>query len=59
MKKLRLDTLTVDSFPTTAATAVVRGTVAGYDATTRCDTLLNCPYSYGGTCAISCRPCEP
>ena len=57
MKKLHLDTLKVDSFPTTAATGAARGTVVGY-ATTRCDTLLNCPYSYGGTCAISCRPCD-
>ena len=57
MKKLQLDSLTVDSFATTAGIDSIRGTVAGY-ATTRCDTLLNCPYSYGGTCVISCRPCD-
>jgi len=59
MKKLRLDTLKVDSFPTTDGTRAIRGTVAGYVyATSRCNTLADCPYSYGGTCAISCRPCD-
>jgi len=56
MKKLRLDTLKIDSFATTDAIHELRGTVAGY-ATTRCDTLADCPYSYGGTCVISCQPC--
>lgn len=56
MKKLRLDALQVASFATTDGTGAIRGTVAGY-ATTRCDTLADCPYSYGGTCAISCRSC--
>ena len=55
MKKLQLDGLTVDSFATTAGIDAV----AGY-ATPRCNTLLDCPLSYGGTCVISgCRPCEP
>jgi hypothetical protein len=57
MKKLRLDTLKVDSFPTTGRIDAIRGTVAGH-ATSRCNTLADCPYSYGGTCAISCRPCD-
>jgi len=59
MKKLCLDALKVDSFATTDATGAIRGTVAGYVyATPRCNTLADCPYSYGGTCAISCRPCD-
>ncbi|MFL5381114.1 MAG: hypothetical protein ACJ8GN_01185 [Longimicrobiaceae bacterium] len=58
MKKLRMDTLKVDSFPTTDGIDATRGTVAGYAyATPRCDTLADCPYSYGGTCVISCNPC--
>ena len=57
MKKLQLDRLKVDSFATTNGIAAIRGTIAGY-ATSRCNTLADCPYSYGGTCAISCRPCD-
>jgi hypothetical protein len=53
MKKLKLESLKVESFGTTAASKSVRGTVAAYEDV---DTLLNCPYSYGGTCVISCRP---
>jgi hypothetical protein len=55
MKKLHLDGLKVDSFATTDGIDAVRGTVAAYSA--KC-TIINCPYSYGGTCVISCRPCE-
>ena len=51
MKKLRLENLKVESFDTTAVAGNARGTVAAH-----ADTLLNCPYSYGGTCVISCRP---
>ena len=50
MKKLCLDTLTVDSFATTAGAANLRGTVAGREAA--CS--ATCPVSYGGTCWISC-----
>jgi hypothetical protein len=53
MKKLRLETLKVESFDTTATIGSLRGTVAAHE---EADTLLNCPYSYGGTCVISCRP---
>jgi hypothetical protein len=53
MKKLRLETLKVEGFDTTAASESVRGTVAAYEDA---DTFLDCPYSYGGTCVISCRP---
>jgi hypothetical protein len=53
MKKLRLENLKVESFDTTAAAENLRGTVAAHEDA---DTLLNCPYSYGGTCVISCRP---
>lgn len=56
MRKLNLDTLTVDSFATTDGIDAIRGTVAGYSA--KC-TFINCPVSYGGTCIISgCRPCD-
>jgi hypothetical protein len=55
MKKLQLDSLKVDSFATTAEIDAMRGTVAAYSA--KC-TLIDCPYSYGGTCVISgCQPC--
>ncbi|HEU4884765.1 MAG TPA: hypothetical protein VFT45_21085 [Longimicrobium sp.] len=54
MKKLRLETLKVESFDTTAA-GNLRGTVAAHEAI---DTLRYCPVSYGGTCVISaCRTC--
>lgn len=62
MRKLHLDSLKVDSFATSAGVEATRGTVAGHAiagyATLRCDTLANCPLSYGGTCVISCRPCD-
>jgi hypothetical protein len=51
MQKLRLDSLTVDSFSTTTGAMEVRGTVAGYSA--QC-TVRDCPVSYGGTCWITC-----
>jgi hypothetical protein len=50
MKKLTLDRLTVDSFPTVRAPGGGRGTVAGHEI----DTTLHCPDSYGGTCWITC-----
>jgi hypothetical protein len=52
MKKLHLDALTVDSFPTTAVATKLRGTVAGH-ATGQC-TYRDCPDSWDGTCWISC-----
>jgi hypothetical protein len=52
MKKLRLDTLRVDSFATSPATASVRGTVAANEAAMR--TLSGCPESWNGTCYITC-----
>jgi hypothetical protein len=52
MKKLRLETLTVDSFTTTAVAAKVRGTVAAR-ATGQC-TYRDCPDSWDGTCWMSC-----
>lgn len=56
MKKLRLESLTADSFDTTAAGDGVRGTVGAHHAAV--GTVLNCPYSYGGSCVISiCLPC--
>jgi hypothetical protein len=55
MKKLRLETLKVESFDTTTAAEKLRGTVAAHEAN---DTLRYCPVSYGGTCLISaCRTC--
>lgn len=51
MKKLRLDTLRVETFATTAAIEASRGTVVACSA--QC-TVLNCPESYGGTCWITC-----
>jgi hypothetical protein len=55
MNKLKLESLKVESFDTTAASKSVRGTVAAHEAI---DTLRNCPVSYGGTCVISaCRTC--
>jgi hypothetical protein len=53
MKKLRLDTLTVDTFPTTAVATKLRGTVAGHN-TGQCTEGYGCPDSYGGTCWMSC-----
>jgi hypothetical protein len=55
MNKLRLESLKVESFDTTAAAESLRGTVAAHEMI---DTLRNCPVSYGGTCVISaCRTC--
>ena len=55
MKKLNLDGLKVDTFATAGEIDAIRGTVAGYSA--KC-TLIDCPYSYGGTCVITgCQPC--
>ncbi|HEU0300633.1 MAG TPA: hypothetical protein VFR37_14280 [Longimicrobium sp.] len=55
MKKLRLETLKVESFDTIATNGSVRGTVAAHEDA---GTLLGCPYSYGGTCVISgCLAC--
>ena len=55
MKKLQLDSLTVESFATSAGVDAMRGTVAGYSA--KC-TIIGCPASYGGTCVVSgCQPC--
>ena len=51
MKKLRLDDLAIDSFPTASATGDLRGTVAARAAR---GTQLYGPVSYGGTCWISC-----
>jgi hypothetical protein len=49
MKKLRLDDLTIESFPTMpAAEAGTRGTVRGREMTG------NCYDSWGGTCWLSC-----
>ena len=52
MKKLTLEHLTVDSFPTAATADDTRGTVAAHDE--EIDTTLHCPDSYNGTCWISC-----
>jgi hypothetical protein len=52
MKKLQLDTLTVDSFATAEATAKLRGTVAARQ-TGQC-TYRDCPDSWDGTCWMSC-----
>jgi hypothetical protein len=56
MKKLRLETLKVESYDTTAETMNLRGTVAAYDDDA---TFSNCPDSYGGTCIMSvCVGCN-
>lgn len=50
MKKLRLDALRVDSFPTTTAAPATRGTVAGRERT-----ASGCPDSWeGDTCYVTC-----
>jgi hypothetical protein len=54
MKKLNLEALRVESFETTSGTASARGTVRGHENTG----TGACPISYGGTCVISCRPCN-
>lgn len=51
MKKLKLDSLAVDSFATTDRIDSTRGTVVAHSA--QC-TIYDCPVSYGGTCWISC-----
>ena len=51
MKKLRLDSLTIESFATLTDTPRLVGTVAAREAR---GTQLYCPVSYGGTCWISC-----
>jgi len=53
MKKLKLDTLKVDSFATTAAAPKLRGTVAGHQ-TGQCSAVSGCVESVGGTCWITC-----
>jgi hypothetical protein len=50
MRKLRLDTLRVDSFATTGGLASARGTVAAREAAFS----ATCPVSQGGTCWITC-----
>jgi hypothetical protein len=56
MNKLRLETLKVESFDTTAATMNLRGTVAAHEDDA---TFSNCPDSYGGTCIMSvCVGCD-
>jgi hypothetical protein len=53
MKKLKLENLKVESFAPTAASEMLRGTVAAH-----IDTTLHCPDSYNGSCIISgCIPC--
>ncbi|SOD03083.1 hypothetical protein SAMN05216486_10810 [bacterium JGI 053] len=52
MKKLQLDSLSVDSFATIATVAKLRGTVAGQQ-TGQC-TFRDCPDSWNGTCYMSC-----
>jgi hypothetical protein len=53
MKKLRLDSLAVESFATTAAARKLRGTVAAHQ-TGQCSAVPGCNESQGGTCWISC-----
>lgn len=70
-RKLRLDDLAVESFPTTRELGDARGTVRGQDGTfppspghsypecysghQTCITPLTCELSCGGTCEISCN----
>jgi hypothetical protein len=51
MKKLRLDTLRVDTFATTSETVSLRGTVAAHSGTC---TITDCIASHRITCEISC-----
>jgi len=53
MKKLCLETLTVDSFPTTAVVTKPRGTVAAHQ-TGQCSAVPGCYDSQGGTCWFTC-----
>jgi hypothetical protein len=48
MKKLRLDSLTVESFATAAPSAGARGTVLAHR------TASWCPESWDGTCWVTC-----
>jgi len=50
MKKLRIETLQVESFHPAREPDPARGTVVGAEI----DTTLHCPDSYGGTCWITC-----
>ena len=50
MKKLRIETLRVDTFATADRAPAIRGTVAAREI----DTNLHCPESYGGTCWVTC-----
>jgi hypothetical protein len=52
--KLRLETLTVDSFSTTSGLAATRGTVHGHQLA---QSLAGCPVSWNGTCFITCAGC--
>jgi hypothetical protein len=53
MKKLKIETLKVESFDTSAADGNLRGTVAAHDGT-----QAWCPVSYGGTCIMTvCDGC--
>jgi hypothetical protein len=57
MKKLTLEHLEVDSFPTASTAHAARGTVAAHeevDTTVHCVESYDCPDSYGGTCWITC-----
>jgi len=55
MKKLRLDTLTVDSFATSSASPGAGGTVAGHEATPTCPPETADFYiSWDGTCYFTC-----
>lgn len=55
MKKLKLESLKVEGFDTTAASMNLRGTVAAHEDAT----FSNCPDSYGGTCIMSvCVGCD-
>lgn len=62
MKKLKLDALTVDSFATSPAAPSGGGTVLGREATPTCPPeSFDCPYSWDGTCWITCWescPCD-
>ncbi|HEX8831623.1 MAG TPA: hypothetical protein VF705_10675 [Longimicrobium sp.] len=56
MKKLRLDSLRVDSFATTGRVAHLHGTVAGREQSR---SMSMCPESWNGTCYITCATCVP
>jgi len=65
MKKLELDTLTVDSFATTPEATDVRGTIAGREntgGTTPCENTWphdTCPVTCAETCGESCYEIPP